>query len=128
MNVVLFRKQFSGSQTCNQSLFVLGAQLRTLRNGKIKTTFKSTSQLLIGGFVGFCFAVVTLSISVMSFPLMLDRDVGAASDEPRRLPLIERISLPGCSTGQTMRNGAWCRAAIRTRIRTSTDDGAPVRH
>jgi uncharacterized membrane protein len=32
-----------------------------------------------GGFVGFCFAVVALSISVVSFPLLLDRDVGAAA-------------------------------------------------
>ena len=34
--------------------------------------------ICIGGFVGFCFAAVTLSISVVSFPLLLDRDVGAA--------------------------------------------------
>jgi uncharacterized membrane protein len=31
-----------------------------------------------GGFIGFCFAVVTLSISVVAFPLLLDRDAGAA--------------------------------------------------
>jgi uncharacterized membrane protein len=35
--------------------------------------------ILIGGFVGFCFAVFTLSISVVSFPLLLDRDVGAVA-------------------------------------------------
>jgi uncharacterized membrane protein len=29
-----------------------------------------------GGFIGFCFAVVALSISVVSFPLLLDRDIG----------------------------------------------------
>ncbi len=33
----------------------------------------------VGGFVGFCFAVVSLSLSVVSFPLLLDRDVGAAA-------------------------------------------------
>jgi uncharacterized membrane protein len=32
----------------------------------------------IGCFIGFCFAAVTLAISVVSFPLLLDRDVGAA--------------------------------------------------
>jgi uncharacterized membrane protein len=32
-----------------------------------------------GCFMGFCFAVVTLAISVVSFPLLLDRDVGAAA-------------------------------------------------
>lgn len=33
----------------------------------------------VGCLIGFCFAVVTLSISVVSFPLLLDRDVGAAA-------------------------------------------------
>ncbi len=30
----------------------------------------------LGGFVGFCFAAIVLSVSVVSFPLLLDRDVG----------------------------------------------------
>jgi uncharacterized membrane protein len=30
----------------------------------------------LGGAAGFCFAAATLSISIISFPLMLDRDVG----------------------------------------------------
>jgi uncharacterized membrane protein len=30
----------------------------------------------LGGFVGFCFAALALCLSVVSFPLMLDRDVG----------------------------------------------------
>jgi uncharacterized membrane protein len=34
--------------------------------------------ILVGNFVGFLFAVVALAISVVSFPLLLDRDVGAA--------------------------------------------------
>lgn len=33
----------------------------------------------VGCLIGLCFAVVTLSISVVSFPLLLDRDVGAAA-------------------------------------------------
>jgi uncharacterized membrane protein len=32
--------------------------------------------ILDGGSVGFCFAVLALCLSVISFPLMLDRDVG----------------------------------------------------
>ena len=32
----------------------------------------------VGGFVGFCFAVLSLCISVTAFPLLLDRDVGLA--------------------------------------------------
>jgi len=34
--------------------------------------------ILVGNFVGFLFAVVALTISVISFPLLLDREVGAA--------------------------------------------------
>ena len=34
--------------------------------------------IIVGNAVGFCFAVVVLTISVVSFPLLIDRDVGAA--------------------------------------------------
>ena len=32
--------------------------------------------VILGGAIGFCFAALALCISVVSFPLMLDRDVG----------------------------------------------------
>ena len=32
--------------------------------------------IVVGGLVGFCFAALVLAVSVVSFPLMLDRDVG----------------------------------------------------
>jgi uncharacterized membrane protein len=32
--------------------------------------------IILGGAIGFCFAALALCISVVSFPLMLDRDVG----------------------------------------------------
>lgn len=47
----------------------------------VKRTFATPEgwQLLfIGNLVGFCFAVLVLSISVISFPLMLDKGVGMA--------------------------------------------------
>ena len=34
--------------------------------------------MIVGNLIGFLFALVTLVISVISFPLLLDRDVGAA--------------------------------------------------
>jgi uncharacterized membrane protein len=34
--------------------------------------------IIVGGGIGFLFAVVVLTISAISFPLLLDRDVGAA--------------------------------------------------
>ena len=36
------------------------------------------NMILVGNGVGFLFAVLTLTISVVSFPLLIDRDVGAA--------------------------------------------------
>lgn len=44
----------------------------------VLTTSAGWNLILVGNAVGFCFAVVVLTISVVSFPLLLDRDVGAA--------------------------------------------------
>jgi uncharacterized membrane protein len=44
----------------------------------IFTTSAGWNVITIGTFVGFLFAVVVLTISAISFPLLLDRDVGAA--------------------------------------------------
>lgn len=43
---------------------------------QVFTTPAGTSLIIVGSGVGFLFAVVVLSISVASFPLLLDRDVG----------------------------------------------------
>jgi uncharacterized membrane protein len=45
---------------------------------KVLTTADGWWLILIGNGVGFLYAVVALSISVVSFPLLLDRDVGVA--------------------------------------------------
>ena len=45
----------------------------------VVTTGRGWLLIVAGGLVGFCFAVAALLISVASFPLMLDRDVGVAS-------------------------------------------------
>ena len=44
----------------------------------IFTTSAGWNVIAVGTVVGFLFAVVVLSISAISFPLLLDRDVGAA--------------------------------------------------
>jgi uncharacterized membrane protein len=54
-----------------QSLFVFLNQVLTTREG--------WSMMLIGNTVGFLFAVAVLSISAVSFPLLLDRKVGLAA-------------------------------------------------
>ncbi len=42
----------------------------------VLTTSRGWLLIGLGGFVGCCFAALSLSISVVSFPLMLDRNVG----------------------------------------------------
>ncbi len=42
----------------------------------VSTSGRGWALIVVGGLVGFCFAALALCISVVSFPLMLDRDVG----------------------------------------------------
>ena len=44
----------------------------------VLTTSRGWTLIVVGCAVGFCFAAVSLMISVVAFPLMLDRDVGLA--------------------------------------------------
>ena len=44
---------------------------------RVFTTREGWSLILVGNAVGFVFALLVLTISVVSFPLLLDRDVGA---------------------------------------------------
>jgi uncharacterized membrane protein len=46
--------------------------------GQIFTTSAGWTLIVVGNFVGFVFAVVALTLSVVSFPLLIDRDVGVA--------------------------------------------------
>lgn len=45
---------------------------------EVLTTPAGWNLIVVGNAVGFCFAVVVLTIGVVSFPMLLDRDVGAA--------------------------------------------------
>jgi uncharacterized membrane protein len=42
----------------------------------VLATHRGWTLIVVGVLVGFCFAALTLAISVISFPLMLDRDLG----------------------------------------------------
>src|SRR3954471_14365815 len=46
---------------------------------QVFTTPQGWTLAIIGNFVGFLFAVLVLTLTVISFPLLLDRDVGAAT-------------------------------------------------
>jgi uncharacterized membrane protein len=45
---------------------------------QIPTTPAGWTLIIVGNGVGFLFALVVFTISVVSFPLLVDRDVGAA--------------------------------------------------
>jgi uncharacterized membrane protein len=45
---------------------------------QVLTTTAGWTLIIVGNGVGFLFAVMVLTLSVVSFPLLLDRDVGAA--------------------------------------------------
>jgi uncharacterized membrane protein len=44
---------------------------------EVFSTTRGWALLILGNAIGLAFAIVTLSVSVVSFPLLLDRDVGA---------------------------------------------------
>jgi uncharacterized membrane protein len=46
---------------------------------QVLTTPQGWMLIILGNFIGFLFALVVLVISVVSFPLLLDRNVGAAA-------------------------------------------------
>ncbi len=45
---------------------------------EVLTTSRGWTLIILGHLVGLVFAVVALSVSIVSFPLLLDRDVGVA--------------------------------------------------
>ena len=45
---------------------------------EVLTTFHGWALIILGHAIGFVFAVAVLSISVVSFPLLLDRNMGVA--------------------------------------------------
>ena len=45
---------------------------------EVLTTSRGWALIVLGSAIGFVFAIVALSISVVSFPLLLDRNVGVA--------------------------------------------------
>ncbi|MGL5010675.1 MAG: DUF2189 domain-containing protein [Paracoccaceae bacterium] len=56
----------------------MGAETNASMTGfftEVLTTSAGWTMAIIGTAVGFCFAVAVLAISVVSFPMMLDRDV-----------------------------------------------------
>jgi uncharacterized membrane protein len=63
--------------------------------GEALTTWRGWTLILVGNAVGFVFAVVALTVSVISFPLLLDRDVGVvcAVETSVRVVLVNPVTM-----------------------------------
>jgi uncharacterized membrane protein len=61
----------------------------------VLTTNRGWTLIIVGVLVGFCFAALALSISIVSFPLLLDRDLGLvpALDASMRLTLTNPLAV-----------------------------------
>jgi uncharacterized membrane protein len=75
---ILFVIWIATAQWLYQSLFGYGSpeSIEQFLND-ILTTREGWTLIIAGNGIGFLFAVLVLTISVVSFPLLLDRDVGA---------------------------------------------------
>jgi uncharacterized membrane protein len=77
--MLIFIAWLATAQAIYQSLFgVLAPSSLTRFAGDVLTTRSGWDLIVLGNAIGFLFALVVLVISVVSFPLLLDRDVGAA--------------------------------------------------
>jgi uncharacterized membrane protein len=77
--LVIFLTWLTTARMLYQSLFgyAVPASYSQFIND-VLTSPQGMTLIMAGNALGFLFAVVVLSISVISFPLLLDRDVGAA--------------------------------------------------
>ena len=76
--LAIFTLWLTAAQSLYQALF--GATTPNDLNGLISqvlTTQQGWTLLIVGNAIGFVFALITLCMTVIAFPLLLDRDVGA---------------------------------------------------
>jgi uncharacterized membrane protein len=77
----LFLAWLGTAQALYQSLFDVYAAPASIA-GFVKDVFTTSAGwklIIFGNAIGFVFALVAFTLSVVSFPLLLDRDVGAAA-------------------------------------------------
>ncbi|HVX99352.1 MAG TPA: DUF2189 domain-containing protein [Pseudorhodoplanes sp.] len=77
--MLIFLSWLAVAQALYQSLYgVLAPESITQFLRDVLTTGTGWTLILLGNAIGFLFALLVLAISVVSFPLLVDRDVGAA--------------------------------------------------
>ena len=65
----------------------------------VLTTLRGWTLVIVGGAVGLIFALVALTISVVSFPLLLDRDVSIASAVGTSVRAVKTNPIPMLAWG-----------------------------
>lgn len=77
---VVFTLWLTAAQSLYESLFGSAPPMTIdVMARQILTTPQGWTLIIVGNLIGFIFAVVTLCTTVVAFPLLLDRDVGAAA-------------------------------------------------
>jgi uncharacterized membrane protein len=71
----------------------------------VLTTGAGWAMIIVGMGVGFLFAVVVLSISVVSFPLLLDRDVGLRTAVMASIHAVTENPVPMAVWGMIVAGG-----------------------
>jgi uncharacterized membrane protein len=61
---------------------------------QVASTERGWLLIAVGCFIGFCFAAGTLAISVVSFPLLLDRDAGALIAVATSIQTVRKNPIP----------------------------------
>src|SRR3984957_605407 len=61
---------------------------------QVASTERGWLLISAGCFIGFCFASVTLAVSVVSFPLLLDRDAGALTAVATSIKTVLKNPVP----------------------------------
>ena len=80
MNFATLHRKIHGSQRIYTSTFDPAAPvLLSTFMSDVLTTPQGLSLIIWGNLAGFVFAVIVLATTVVAFPLLLDRDVGAVA-------------------------------------------------
>jgi uncharacterized membrane protein len=90
---------------------------------QVFTTPEGWTLIVVGNGVGFLFAVVVFIISVVSFPLLLDRDVGAGVAKARAGLVDERKREAGILAALQAE-----RASVAAKGRQMETESAPIRY
>ena len=90
----------------------------------VLTTRPGWNLIIFGNAIGFIFAVLVLTVSVVSFPLMLDRDVGAAVALSTSIRVVLKNPVTMAAWGMIVAALAVYRRAAAVH-RTDSDDADP---